>query len=225
MTDKESPNYAQLSIDQPAQYRIRIKGELERQWSDRMGGVQIRQQTQDDGSILTCLEGKLVDQAALFGVLVTLYNLRLPLISVECLETDREGETSLIKVKIEQKADYLEFILTGIVDDLQAPEPLETVLNSCKLAGLYRVLVDYRGLSMVNEEELGVEYAQGVGQRYQEYLATGDSPLRIALIGREDMIEKWKSNEEIARGYGLEVFITSNYEEAIAWLKNDKKSQ
>jgi len=225
MTDKESPNYAQLSIDQPAQYRIRIKGELERQWSDRMGGVQISQQTQDDGSILTCLEGKLIDQAALFGVLVTLYNLRLPLISVECLETDREGETSLIKVKIEQKADYLEFILTGIVDDLQAPEPLETVLNSCKLAGLYRVLVDYRGLSMVNEEELGVEYAQGVGQRYQEYLATGDSPLRIALIGREDMIEKWKSNEEIARGYGLEVFITSNYEEAIAWLKNDKKSQ
>ena len=94
---------------------------------------------------MTTLEGQLVDQAALFGVLVALYNMRLPLISVECLDTKREDESSLMKVRLEQKANYLEFIVTGVEDALQTPEPLETVLNSCKLAGLSRALVDYRG--------------------------------------------------------------------------------
>jgi hypothetical protein len=35
---------------------------------------------------VTTLEGYLRDQAALFGVLNTLYELHLPVLSVECLE-------------------------------------------------------------------------------------------------------------------------------------------
>jgi hypothetical protein len=220
MTIMESKNSSQISIDQPAQYRICVTGELEGRWSDRLGGMQIRGQTQGDGSIVTTLEGKLVDQAALFGVLVALYNMRLPLISVECLDTNREDESSLVKVKIEQKVNYLEFIFTGVQNAIQTPEPLETVLNSCKLAGLYRVLVDYRGLTGGNRGDPEAGYAQGVGRLYQEYLATGDLPLRIAVVGKEEMIEAWKQSEEIVRGYGLEALVTGDYEEAIAWLNS-----
>jgi hypothetical protein len=36
------------------------------------------------GFPVTELTGQLMDQAALYGVLVTLYNLGLPLLSVEC---------------------------------------------------------------------------------------------------------------------------------------------
>ena len=225
MTSRESLNYAQLSIDQPAPYRIRIKGKLAEHFSDRMGGMQISHQTQEDGSSMSTLEGELLDQAALFGVLVALYNLHHPLISVECLDINREDEGPLTKVKVEQKVDYLEFILTGTIAALQAPEPLETVFNSCKLAGLFQILVDYRGLSMGDEEEQGDEYSHGVGQRYEEYLAVGGSPIRIALVGKEDVIETWKQNEEIVRGYGLEAFVTGDYEEAIAWLHSETKGE
>ena len=220
MTSKENKSYARLSIDQPAPYRIRIQGELEEHWSDRMGGMQISSQTQGDGSIVTTLEGQLIDQAALFGVLVALYNLRLPLISVECLETNQEDESPLMKVRVEQRADYLEFIITGLQNDLQTPKPLETVLNSCELAGLSRALVDYRGLTGLVWDDPETGYAQGVGQLYREYLGEGGTPVKIALIGKEEVIEAWKLNEEIIQDYGLELLVTGDYEEAIAWLSS-----
>ena len=221
MTSKKSQAYTRLSIDQPAIYRIRIRGKLDEHMSDRMSGMKISQQTQDDSSIMTILEGQLLDQAALFGVLVALYNLRLPLISVECTDDDKDDSNSLIKVRVEQKIDYLEFIVTGVQNDLPIPEPLETVLNSCELAGLYRVLIDFRGLMGGDKENPEIKYVQGVGQGYQDYLEAGGTPIKVAVVGKEEMIEAWKKSEEIAMSYSLEVFITSDYEKAIAWLKNE----
>lgn len=225
MTNKESTKYDRLSIDQPAQYRIRIRGKLERHMSDRLSGMRISHQTQEDGPLVSTLEGQLVDQAALFGVLVALYNLRLPLLSVEYTENDKDECTPLIKVRIEQKTDYLEFIVTGEEAAIQEPEPLETVLNSCELAGIYRVLIDYRGLTGENGEYSGVEYTHGTGHLYQEYLASGDTPLKIAVVGREEAVRKWKQNEKIARDYGMEAFVSSDYEKAVAWLRGEKKDQ
>jgi len=221
MTSKKSQIYDQLSIDQPAQYRIRIKGELDERMSDRMSGLQISHQTQEDGSIVTILDGQLLDQAALFGVLVALYNLRLPLISVECTDDDKSDSDSFIKVRVEQKADRLEFIATGVQEALQTPDPIETVLNSCELAGVYRVLVDYRGLTGGDMGDTQAGYARGVGEVYQDYLAAGGTPVKVAVVGKEKMTQAWKQSEELVRSYGLEVFVTSDYEEAIAWLKSE----
>ena len=224
MNSKGNKSLARLSIDQPAVYRIRIHGEVEAHLSDRLGGVQISRHSQDDGSIVTSLEGQLVDQAALFGVLLALYNMRLPLISVECLESTRE-EGPLMKVRVEQKVDYMEFIVSGLQSDLPITEPLETVLNSFELAGLYRVLVDFRGLTGGDKENPEIEYAQGVGQEYQDYLDAGGIPIKAAVVGKEEMIEAWKQSEKITRDYGMDAFVTSDYEEAVAWLRNEQQDQ
>lgn len=55
-------------------------------WSDRLGGLEIAS-TEDAefGGTITTLEGNVLDQAALLGILNTLNELRLPLISVECV--------------------------------------------------------------------------------------------------------------------------------------------
>jgi len=225
MTSKKNQTYAQISIDQPVQYRIRIKGELDEHMSERLSGMQISHQMKKDGSIVSTLEGQLIDQAALFGVLVTLYNMRLPLISVECTDNENYDGNPLIKVRIEQKTDYLLFTVIGEEATLQYHEPLETVLNSCELAGIYRILVDYRGLARGNGEYSGVEYTRGTGQLYQEYRASGGTPLKIAVVGREGAVGVWKQNEMIAREYGMETFVTDDYEEAIAWLRSEKKDQ
>lgn len=78
-----------LTIDKPATYRIKIKGDLVERWSDRLGGMVISKQVRVVGTIVTTLEGPLRDQAALFGVLMGLYDNRLPLLSVECLDINR----------------------------------------------------------------------------------------------------------------------------------------
>lgn len=68
-------------MDKPAVYRIRVRGVIPEKWFDCLGGLKIVADTPDS----TVLEGRLPDQAALNGVLGTLYDLRLPLLEVRCL--------------------------------------------------------------------------------------------------------------------------------------------
>lgn len=75
--------YAKLTLDQPAVYRIRIQGQLDENWSDYLGGLEIRCTPLSSNPDVTTLSGQLFDQAALFGVLNSLYGLGLPLLSVE----------------------------------------------------------------------------------------------------------------------------------------------
>jgi hypothetical protein len=74
------------SFDQPATYRIRVSGQIRPDWSDRLEGMTIALDRLDAGPPVTTLVGELSDQAALAGVLDTLYELlHLPVLSVECL--------------------------------------------------------------------------------------------------------------------------------------------
>ena len=74
------------TMDGPATYRIYVKGLLVSAWSDRLSDMKIESSVEQDGQKTTVLEGRLADQAALSGVLNTLYELHLPVISVECLD-------------------------------------------------------------------------------------------------------------------------------------------
>ena len=78
-----------LKIDQPAIYSIQVAGYLDENWSNRLGGLKISCASQDENTLVTTLSGALIDQAALFGVLKALYDMRLPLLSVECLDLNR----------------------------------------------------------------------------------------------------------------------------------------
>lgn len=84
---KESPMLRKqgLTLDTKASYAIRIQGYLDDSWSDRMNGVSITLQSRPSEAPVTVLAGEFQDQAALAGVLNTLYDLGLPLLSVECL--------------------------------------------------------------------------------------------------------------------------------------------
>ena len=80
-----NPHTLYPTIDAPATYHIQVIGPLDETWSNRLGGLKITATRVGDQQVITSLEGKLIDQAALFGVLMALYDLRLPLLSVECV--------------------------------------------------------------------------------------------------------------------------------------------
>lgn len=77
-------------VDIKAEYQIRVVGYLDESWSDRFSGMAILQCETGRPKPETTLIGPLADQAALFGVLNALYNMRLPLIAVECLSVEGE---------------------------------------------------------------------------------------------------------------------------------------
>lgn len=81
---------APLTLGTSATYRITIQGYLDSSWSDDFSGLVISNQVAENGSPFTTLTGWLVDQAALFGVLDGLYGLGFPLLSVECLEFNKQ---------------------------------------------------------------------------------------------------------------------------------------
>jgi hypothetical protein len=75
-----------LNLATPATYRIRVQGHIDNKWSDRFLGMALRRETTADALKITTLKGHLPDQAALSGVLNTLYDLHLPLLKVECID-------------------------------------------------------------------------------------------------------------------------------------------
>jgi len=78
-------------FDAPARYRIRVRGRLDPSWADRLCDLTIRI---DEANGTTILEGNLIDQAALAGVLATLNDLQLALLDVTCLDGDTAASSS-----------------------------------------------------------------------------------------------------------------------------------
>ena len=85
MSDLYCQNH--LKFEGPAVYRIRIKGHIDDSLSDQLGGMVITRAFTAEKQPLTILVGPLRDQAALSGVLNELYELRLPLLTVESLSS------------------------------------------------------------------------------------------------------------------------------------------
>ena len=76
-----------LTMEGPATYRIIVRGKIDPERHFMLGGMSISQRRGESDEIQTVLVGRLRDQAALTSVLNTLYELHLPMISADCLET------------------------------------------------------------------------------------------------------------------------------------------
>lgn len=79
MTEREPA----FDPDRPLIYQITVQGYLDESRSDWFDGMDIEPQVNADGSSITKLTGKVVDQAALQGLLRKLYVLGLSLLSIK----------------------------------------------------------------------------------------------------------------------------------------------
>ncbi|HSN93437.1 MAG TPA: hypothetical protein VLR89_00080 [Anaerolineaceae bacterium] len=83
--------YPKTDPSQPTIYRIRIKGQLDSQWTEWFEGLTITL----EGNGNTLLTGLVVDQAALHGLLKKVRDLGMPLISVCTVESGAEGTSEI----------------------------------------------------------------------------------------------------------------------------------
>ena len=88
-----------LTYASPVTYRICIQGYLDQKRSDFLQGMAISTGCDENRRSITTLTGQLLDQAALFGVLNTLNDYHLPLLSVECLSIGAYKLTSTTKCR------------------------------------------------------------------------------------------------------------------------------
>ena len=83
-----SESEKRYSFDRPGKYRICVLGYLDESWSERLGGLRITTSTRGDQKSVTVLEGLMRDQAELAGLLNSLYELHLTLLSVDYMGGD-----------------------------------------------------------------------------------------------------------------------------------------
>ena len=74
-----------FKFEKPGTYCIRVKGHLKQGSSDFLGGMSITTSKEEGQTPVTTLIGRLKDQAELMGVLNSLYEFHMPLLSVEML--------------------------------------------------------------------------------------------------------------------------------------------
>jgi len=80
MTSRE--RRSEVAFGGPATYRIVVQGMVSESWRRRLGGLEVTTPSPESGKSLTTLRGQIRDQAALHGLLDTLYALHLPILEV-----------------------------------------------------------------------------------------------------------------------------------------------
>jgi len=74
-----------IHFDQPAIYQIRVAGVLDKSWSNKLASMKVSLEEGSGGKKIYALIGKLQDQAELNGILNSLYDLHLTIISIDTL--------------------------------------------------------------------------------------------------------------------------------------------
>lgn len=77
-----SNNSLQVTFLGPAQYQIVVAGRLDEALADRLGGMRMSSAMREDETWVTTLRGQISDQAELNGIINSLYDMHVPIISV-----------------------------------------------------------------------------------------------------------------------------------------------
>ena len=88
----KQPSRGSIPFDCPAKYQIIVEGWIDPSWVDRLEGMMVFPVLMKSNS-QTILDRELIDQAALSGVLNTLYELHLPVVSVKRLDEGWHGSS------------------------------------------------------------------------------------------------------------------------------------
>ena len=76
-----------IGMTTPATYRIVVRGVVDPSQVRRLNGMHIVEKDFDHDLAETVIEGRLPDQTALSGVLNSLYEMHLPVVSADCIKS------------------------------------------------------------------------------------------------------------------------------------------
>lgn len=85
-----------LTLFDPASYRICVQGKISPSWNADFTTMALYYTDPDGLAPCTILEGRVLDQAALIGLITQLYDLGLPLVSVQFIAPASSGSTAMI---------------------------------------------------------------------------------------------------------------------------------
>ena len=91
MNAKKEINKPKFSFSQPATYQIRVLGKVPESYADSFSGLTISYNKLEE-EVITTLIGKMIDQSALSGVLNSLYDIHMSVLSVKKMNNPPKTE-------------------------------------------------------------------------------------------------------------------------------------
>ena len=196
-----------IHIAQAATYRILVEETIDPIWLESLGGLEVTEQRQPDGRNVTQLEGRLVDQSALQGVIDTLFMLGMRLILVERLPADSTRSGGYWQHP-EMAMNYGKEQLTAATQHLR---PERGNLASDLIAGLTFAVVNV-------PQAMGHALLAAVNPVYGIYTLMVAVPIGALFTGSVFMNVSTTSALSVAAGAGLVGVPASQRMEALAVL-------
>ena len=82
--------YENIDFSTSHYFKIDVRGKLDKSLSDIFGGLSISHNSNGETTI-SQLEGEIIDQASLIGILNTLFNMRYPIINLTLKKEEQYG--------------------------------------------------------------------------------------------------------------------------------------
>jgi hypothetical protein len=116
-----------------------------------------------------------------------------------------------------RKEDYFFVVASGDCDVEYSIYMFYWVLDTCRLTGLSKVLIDYRNIGSKIAKVESILFAQGVIDKFKKYLKSEDSSLKISFLGTVSQVSD-DPNIDMLKREGLPVIVTADPQEARSWL-------
>ena len=126
-----------------------------------------------------------------------------------------------IELSIEAQAGYLVGRLAGPVELGALQAVTERLLQACVAQQQPKALVDLRQLSGRATDTQRFQYGEFVAQQVIKLSPQAGGPIRLAFVGHAPLIDPDRFGVTVAYNRGVQVLVTENEAEALAWLGVD----
>ena len=121
-------------------------------------------------------------------------------------------------IELVQHEDYLEVIVTGRYDHQDAIYRFPLVIDTCRLIGIDKALIDFRELQGDIAATLKVLYTLKIKEYYDNHIKAGGMPLKIAYVGSPPQVISYEPGNNLAQNVHLPTKLTTDKNEALLWL-------
>jgi hypothetical protein len=122
-------------------------------------------------------------------------------------------------MRTRKRRDYLTVVISGTFDLNTANQLTPKILEACASYRITKLLIDARGVDGTLSLADRFDYSATFARKYKERrVAGGFKHVQIAVVGSSAIMHNQKFGEKVARARGLDVKVSFDIREALAWL-------
>jgi len=123
-----------------------------------------------------------------------------------------------LELEVIQHKEYVEAIVSGEFDLQDAVDKFQNIIITCKIAGLSKVLIDYRELEGDILALQKIICSFQVIEQIKLYFESESRNIQFAYLGKAPQVSSYKPGLEIAKMEGIQAIVTVDINEAYEWL-------